>query len=260
MRFVLLWNKRLKFTVDKRTAELKAANEQLKVHDKMQNEFINIASHEIKTPTQILLSYSELLQRHPEKTEQISEAILRNAQRLQRLTNDILDVTKIESQTLRLNKEQFNLTDIIFIVLDDFKNGIQNEGRDTKLLYKPGDSLPVEADKGMITQVLYNILSNAIKFCKKTGGKIYVTTTVQQMQNSKDSDKKVIVSVKDDGTGIDPTIIPRLFTKFATKSETGSGLGLFISKGIVEAHGGRIWAQNNSDGVGATFYFMLPMS
>jgi signal transduction histidine kinase len=256
---VLLWNKRLKFTVDKRTAELKAANEQLKVHDKMQNEFINIASHEIKTPTQILLSYSELLQRHPEKTEQISEAIFRNAQRLQRLTNDILDVTKIESQSLKLNKEQFNLTDTISVVLDDFKNSIQNEGRDTKLSYKPEESLAVEADKGMITQVLYNILSNAIKFCKKTGGKIYVTTTVQQMQNSKDSDKKVIVSVKDDGTGIDPTIIPRLFTKFATKSETGSGLGLFISKGIVEAHGGRIWAQNNPDGVGATFYFMLPM-
>jgi signal transduction histidine kinase len=256
---VLLWNKRLKFTVDKRTAELKAANEQLKVHDKMQNEFINIASHEIKTPTQILLSYSELLQRHPEKTEQISEAIFRNAQRLQRLTNDILDVTKIESQSLKLNKEQFNLTDTISVVLDDFKNSIQNEGRDTKLSYKPEESLAVEADKGMITQVLYNILSNAIKFCKKTGGKIYVTTTVQQMQNSKDSDKKVIVSVKDDGTGIDPTIISRLFTKFATKSETGSGLGLFISKGIVEAHGGRIWAQNNPDGVGATFYFMLPM-
>jgi signal transduction histidine kinase len=256
---VLLWNKRLKFTVDKRTAELKAANEQLKVHDKMQNEFINIASHEIKTPTQILLSYSELLQRHPEKTEQISEAIFRNAQRLQRLTNDILDVTKIESQSLKLNKEQFNLTDTISVVLDDFKNSIQNEGRDTKLSYKPEESLAVEADKGMITQVLYNILSNAIKFCKKTGGKIYVTTTVQQMQNSKDSDKKVIVSVKDDGTGIDPTIISRLFTKFATKSETGSGLGLFISKGIVEAHGGRIWAQNNPDGVGATFYFMLPI-
>jgi signal transduction histidine kinase len=256
---VLLWNKRLKFTVDKRTAELKAANEQLKVHDKMQNEFINIASHEIKTPTQILLSYSELLQRHPEKTEQISEAIFRNAQRLQRLTNDILDVTKIESQSLKLNKEQFNLTDTISVVLDDFKNSIQNEGRDTKLSYKPEESLAVEADKGMITQVLYNILSNAIKFCKKTGGKIYVTTTVQQMQNSKDSDKKVIVSVKDDGTGIDPTIISRLFTKFATKSETGSGLGLFISKGIVEAHGGRIWAQNNPDGIGATFYFMLPM-
>ncbi len=257
---VLLWNKRLKFTVDKRTAELKAANEQLKVHDKMQNEFINIASHEIKTPTQILLSYSELLQRHPEKMEQISEAIFRNAQRLQKLTNDILDVTKIESQTLKLNKEQFSLTDTISIVLEDFKNSIQNEGRDIKLIYKPGESLAVEADKGMITQVLYNILSNAIKFCKKTGGKIYVTTTVQKMQNSKDSDKKAIVSVKDDGTGIDPTIIPRLFTKFATKSETGSGLGLFISRGIVEAHGGRIGAQNNSDGVGATFYFMLPMS
>ena len=130
----------VKITVDKRTAELKAANEQLKVHDKMQNEFINIASHEIKTPTQILLGYSELLQRHPEKTEQISEAIFRNAKRLQRLTNDILDVTKIESQTLKLNKEQFNLTDIISIVVEDFKNGIQKKAEYKVIIQTRGPS------------------------------------------------------------------------------------------------------------------------
>jgi signal transduction histidine kinase len=80
------------------------------------------------------------------------------------------------------------------------------------------------------------------------------------MQNSNDNDKKVLVSIKDDGTGIDLEILPRLFTKFATKSETGgTGLGLFISKSIVESHGGTIWAENNADGKGATFYFSLPL-
>lgn len=258
---VFLWNKRLKVTVDKRTAELKTANEQLKIHDKMQKEFINIASHEIKTPTQALLGYSELLQRHPEKIEEISQAIFRNANRLQRLTNDILDVTRIESQTLKLRKEQFDLADLISSIVEDFKNDIQKKGSNIKLLYESKDHLILEADKGRLTQVISNLLSNAIKFSKKNGGKISIATT---MQNSNDNDKKVFVSIKDDGTGIDPAIMPRLFTKFATKSEAGgTGLGLFISKSIIEAHGGRIWAENNnSDGAeagGATFYFMLPL-
>jgi signal transduction histidine kinase len=258
---VLLWNKRLKSIVNKRTAELKTANEQLKVHDKMQKDFINIASHEIKTPTQALLGYSELLQRHPEKREEISQGIFRNVMRLQRLTNDILDVTKIESQTLILNKEQFNLTDLLYSVVEDFKNGIQNEGSNIKLFYEFNDNLLLEADKGKITQVISNLLSNAIKFSKGNRGNISISTTVQQMKNN-NSDKKVLVSIKDDGTGIDPAIMPRLFTKFATKSERGIGLGLFISKSIIEAHGGNIWAENNNSdetGSGATFYFILPL-
>ncbi len=254
---VFLWNKRLKTTVDKRTAELKTANEQLKVHDKMQKEFINIASHEIKTPTQALLGYSELLKRHPEKREQICDGIFRNANRLHRLTNDILDVTKIESQTLNLNKEQFNLTNLIYTIVEDFENDIQKKGNDIKLSYKPQYDIALEADKGRITQVISNILSNAIKFSKKTGGEISIETKIQQNQNIKESDKKVLISIKDDGSGIDPDIMPRLFTKFATKSETGIGLGLFISKSIIEAHGGKIWAENNSDRAGATFYFTL---
>ncbi len=256
---VFLWNKKLKSTVDKRTAELKTANEQLKVHDKMQKEFINIASHEIKTPTQALLGYSELLQRHPEKREQISDGLFRNAKRLQRLTNDILDVTKIESQTLKLNKEQFNVIDLISTVIEDFKNEIQKKGGDIKLLYEPDDHLILEADKGRLTQVISNILNNAIKFSEKTGGKVSIVIIAQQMQNSNNSVKKVLVSIKDDGPGIDPAIMPKLFTKFATKSETGIGLGLFISKSIIEAHGGKIWAENNSDGAGASFYFIMPI-
>ncbi len=256
---VFLWNKGLKFTVDKRTSELKTANEQLKVHDMMQKEFINIAAHELRTPTQAIVSYSELLQRHPEKREQISEAIFRNASRLQRLTTDILDVTKIESNSLKLIKERFNLSDLISGIVDDFKNDVQRKGADIKLLYEPKDYLILDADKARLTQVISNILSNAINFSEKTGGKISVATEVQQIQNGNNGDKKVLISIKDSGAGIDPNMMPRLFTKFATNSENGIGLGLFISKSIVEAHGGRIWAENNSGEAGSTFYFILPV-
>ncbi|MFL6318811.1 MAG: ATP-binding protein [Nitrososphaeraceae archaeon] len=272
---LFMWNKRLEITVNTRTADLKrttdsleelnnqlsAANEQLKVHDKMQREFINIASHEIKTPTQALLGYSEILQRHPEKREQISEAIYRNANRLQRLTNDILDVTRIESQTLKLKKEQFNLRDLIFTIVEDFKNDIQKKGTNIRLLYEPYNNLLVEADKGRITQVISNLLSNAIKFTNEDSRTIFIDVSTKQQIHNNSIDKKVILSIRDNGAGIDRDILPRLFTKFASKSEIGgTGLGLFISKSIVEAHGGEIWAENNLDGKGATFYFSIPVS
>ncbi len=265
--FLIIWNSTLDKEVKRRTNELnesnkklESANEKLKVQDKMQKEFINIASHEIKTPTQALLGYSELLQRHPEKREEISQAIFRNADRLQRLTNNILDVTRIESQTLTLNKEQFNLTDLISSVVGDFKNDIQKKGSNIKLLYEPNDHLVLEADKARLTQVISNLLNNAIKFTK--GGNISILVIKKRNSNEKDNSREEdIVSIKDTGTGIDPEILPRLFTKFATKSETGgTGLGLFISKSIIDAHGGRMWAENNSDGKGATFTFSLPVS
>ena len=254
---VFTWNKRLKIIVDKKTAELKEANDQLKIHDKMQNEFINIASHEIKTPTQSILSYSELLQRHPEKNKQITEAIVRNAKRLQRLTNDILDVTKIESQSLKLTKEKFNLTDVIFSIVEDFNNTIRAEGRNIKIFYESKEPIILESDKGRISQVISNILSNAIKFSNKYDGKIFIFTEIQDFQNVTFT-KQVLVSIKDEGVGIDNTIIPRLFSKFVTKSENGIGLGLYISKNIIEAHGGKIWAENNINGKGATFNFTIP--
>ncbi len=253
---VILWNKRLKIIVDKRTSELKAANELLKVHDKMQKEFINIASHEIKTPTQALLGFSSLLLKHPEKRDQIYEGISRNAKRLHRLTNDILDVTKIESQTLTLHKEQFDLTDLISTVLKDFENDIQRKKINIKLLYNSNIPIVIEADKERLIQVISNIINNAIKFSKEIGGNISINTTVQ---NSKiGHENKILITIKDDGIGIDSDIMPRLFTKFATKSDSGIGLGLFISKSIIESHSGKIWAENNSDGTGATFYFILP--
>jgi signal transduction histidine kinase len=113
------------------------------------------------------------------------------------------------------------------------------------------NALPiVEADKDRISQVISNLLANAVKFTNE--GVIRIA--------AEKNNGEILVSIKDTGTGVDPEILPRLFTKFVTKPETGgTGLGLFISKSIVEAHGGRIWAENNTDGKGATFYFSLPL-
>jgi two-component system, OmpR family, sensor histidine kinase VicK len=239
--------------------KLKEANEQLKVHDKMQKDFINIASHEMKTPTQAILGYSELLQTHPERREEIIQAIQRNAARLRKLTSDLLDITRIESQSLGLNIERFNLNDLMSSVIRDCKSSLDSNNDNIKLVYNEPlskEDLLIEADKGRLTQVISNLIDNAIKFTKK--GTIFIT--------SEKKDNHVIVSVKDSGNGIHPEILPRLFSKFATKSETGTGLGLFISKSIIEAHsGGKIWAENNNTisgnkgEKGATFAFSLPL-
>jgi two-component system sensor histidine kinase VicK len=233
--------------------------EQLKVHDKMQKEFINIASHEMKTPTQAIIGYSDLMQRHPEKREEMTQAISRNALRLQRLTNDILDVTRIESQTLHLNKEQFNLNDLIMHIVEDYRSQIEKENKNIKLLYNVSDDikspLMVEADRDRINQVISNLLSNAIKFISKKEEEGVVSITAEKNSNS----HEVIVNIRDTGKGIDPEIFPRLFQKFTTRSFTGTGLGLYISKSIVEAHDGKMWAENNTDGYGATFTFTLPL-
>jgi len=178
------------------------------------------------------------------------DTIIRNAKRLQRLTEDILDVTKIESQSLQLNKEQFNLHEMMLNAIADSNNQLKKDSN-TKLELVSKEDIFVEADKARLNQVIANLLSNAIKFTQEEGGSITIRT---EIMNS-----RILVSIKDTGTGIDPEILPRLFTKFVTKPETGgTGLGLFISKSIVEAHGGSIWAENNKDGKGASFTFSLP--
>jgi len=229
--------------------------EQLKVHDKMQKEFINIAAHELRTPLQPILGLSEVLRFGKEKIKGqqylFLDAIIRNSKRLQRLTNDILDVTRIESQSLKLNKEQFNLNNLITPIIEDHKSQIEKENYNINLSYsksEKNDFLMVEADRGRITQVISNLLSNAIKFTPREGG--IVSVIVKEKKNHNDiNSQQVIVSVKDNGEGIHPEILPRLFSKFTTKSFSGIGLGLFLSKSIIEAHAGKIWAQNNSDGM-----------
>jgi signal transduction histidine kinase len=229
--------------------------ERLKVHDRMQREFINIASHEIRTPTQAILGFSELLEKNPDKKEELIRGLRRNADRLQRLSNDILDVTRIESQTLKLTKEKVNINEIVKVI-DDVKNQIRDPYRVKISFSNPRDPVYVEADRLRLYQVISNLLSNAIKFTRV--GTISIAAYVND--NNKDKEEEELtIAVRDDGTGIDPAIMSRLFTKFATRSEMGTGLGLYISKNIIEAHGGRIWAENNIDGRGAIFRFTLPL-
>jgi signal transduction histidine kinase len=253
--------------------KLAAAYEQLKIHDKMQKEFINIAAHELKTPTQAILGFSDLIMRYPKKRKELTEAIRRNATRLQRLTNDILDVTKIESRNLKLNIEQLNLYDLISNVAKDYKNQIEKSTRpkikltlnEEKSTNSKKNQIIVQADRNRLIQVISNLLNNAIKFRDKEGQEvsisISITTAMKNNEKKGRQKEEVLVRVKDTGIGISPDIIPRLFTKFASKSYQGTGLGLFISKNIVEAHGGRMWAENNAkERRGATFSFSLPLS
>jgi signal transduction histidine kinase len=252
---VLVWNRRLSGIVKSKTAELEQANkslqealEQLKDHDRMQREFINVAAHELRTPTQAIIGYSDLFYLRPESRELAIKAIARNAERLERLTHDILDVTRIEGHRLDLNKEKFDVSEVVASAIEDTKRRVDDNNDSIKFQYTPR-KIVVEADRMRISQVVSNLLGNAVKFTKQ--GTVYISA------DSKDGE--AIVSVKDSGTGIDPEIVSRLFTKFTSKSQTGTGLGLFISKSIIEAHGGRIWAENNKDSKGATFTFRVPL-
>ncbi len=183
----------------------------------------------------------------------MAEIINRNAKRLEKLTNNLLDVTRIENNnSLDLNKEAFAIDSVIRDCIIDASQHIGK--KNLKFSYMPADDnqqVIIKADKPRIVQVLMNLLENSINSSQE--GIISVTTTVDHDANS------ITVSVKDNGSGINPDIIPRLFSKFATASEKGTGLGLYISKKIIEAHGGKIWAENNKDGEGATFAFTLPL-
>ena len=246
--FELLWNEH-------------TLNEELKRADKMQKQFINIAAHELRTPIQPILGFLGLLRsRKTEITkrelDESLDLIIRNALRLKRLAEDILDVTKIESQSLEIHKELLNLNEAISgAVQDIIKN--QFDSRRGQIFYESiEDTILVEADRFRLNQVVSNLLSNAVKFTKRNGGTIHIS-----MKKKDDYGQEVaLVSVKDTGVGIDPEILPRLFEKFASKSFQGTGLGLFLSRSIIEAQGGIIWAENNTDGQsGATFYFTLPI-
>ena len=240
--------------------------EQLKVQDKMQREFINIAAHELRTPIQPILGLTQVIRskiqdRVGEEESELLNVISRNAKRLYQLTENILDVSKIESNTLQLNKEQFDLRETMLNAISDCKSQL-NEYDNAKLELLSEHDILVEADKARINQVISNLLNNAVKFTQKekSEGTSMISATLEENKNNDEKGKEVIVSIKDKGIGIAPEIMPRLFTKFATKSERGTGLGLFISKSIVEAHGGRIWAENNKEGRGATFSFSLPIA
>jgi signal transduction histidine kinase len=252
------------------TKKLKDTNEELKNNDRLKDEFINVAAHELRSPIQPILGLSEFLRSNKgrennnssnsaamslEKEEELLDVIVRNSKRLRQLAEDILDVAKIEGGSLFLKKEKFNLKEMITEILSEYEQKIKNI-KNIKLSYysQGNDSITIEADRSRLCQVIYNLLSNAVKFT--ADGSVTVIT------EKKDKDDNfILLSIHDTGTGIDSEMLPKLFTKFATKSQTGgTGLGLFISKSIIERHGGKMWAENNSDGKGATFAFSLPIN
>ncbi|HJY10489.1 MAG TPA: ATP-binding protein [Nitrososphaeraceae archaeon] len=256
--------------------ELALAYQKIEQQNQTYAAFINIAAHELRTPSQAILGYAGIARRdsaYKEDKEGYIHAIYRNAFRLDKLIKNILDVTKIEGDILQLDKQRFNLNDVLLSVIEDTQTQIlannskikvslstdkSSTSTSSAVVEKHDDPISVEADRERITQVLYNLLDNATKFSQE--GIILVAVERKRNNDNNDDAKEVIViSVKDTGSGIHPEIMPKLFSKFASKSFQGTGLGLYISKGIIEAHGGKIWAENNSDGKGATFSFSLPI-
>ncbi|WP_415310200.1 sensor histidine kinase [Candidatus Nitrosocosmicus sp. FF01] len=319
---LLRWNKTLQRIVMQKTSQLQEsvdkltnANDELKHHEQMQKEFINVAAHELRTPTQAISGNLELIEmmylpslfespqgeekkqetfdkeidqlaKDKDKQQQFRSGLVstyRNSQRLERLVNNILDVSRIESKKLQLDKEHFNLNEKIRNVIKDIygKQRINSlssyREKFINIDFQPSeDPITVYADKIRIFEVISNLLTNAIKYSNGkpviiTVKKIHRNTIdLKHQQNGnevgKDNTKGnkdetfVVVSIRDKGKGINLEILPRLFTKFTTKSSQGTGLGLYLAKSIIEAHGGQIWAQNNSDEEkGATFSFTLPL-
>ena len=225
--------------------ELKNANEELKYKDQLKNEFINIAAHEIKTPIQPIIALAEVIQQEGinniEKNKEYLDIIFRNSRRLMQISEDVLDVARIESGSFSLNKEKFNLNELITEILKEYEQKIQNK-KNIKLVNQLADNnkeIIIDADRNRLSQVIHNLLDNAIKFTNK--GTITVIVERKKGNTEDKFNNEILVNIRDTGTGIHPKILSKLFTKFATKSSIpGTGLGLFISKSIIEMHNGKI--------------------
>jgi len=275
--------------------QLKLSNEQLHEQGKIQQDFINIAAHELRTPIMPILNGIEMLEEslhhhytnnkekkdndNKEINQEIIEVIIRNANRLKRLAEVILEVSNIENGTFRLDeKQRVDLQSMIIGIIDDMRKKYINKVNRVQILFhykdnnnknnrnvdnnQKNEGLIINCDPNKIDQALFNLVDNAMKFTDD--GKVIVSVKKEIEASDKNSDGNImiVVRVSDTGTGIDSSIKQRLFEKFSSKAKGhGTGLGLYISKSIVEAHGGKIWAENNADGKGgATFAFSLPLS
>jgi two-component system sensor histidine kinase VicK len=255
---------------------LNEINKELITKYNKQKEFISIAAHELRSPIVPILGTLELIEYEFEEADkkeiilkkEYFERLVRNTNRLERLASEILDVTRIDDKSLKLKKEHFSLNEIVIGTIEDHRRQLDKSNGRTKLLCEfkkeleervsggadtPAEEIFITADKNRINQVIYNLLSNAIKYTIE--GVVSISVIEKKDKHHID---EIILSVKDTGTGIHPEILPKLFSMFVTGSEIGTGLGLFISKNIVEAHGGKIWGENNTDGKGASFVFSLP--
>jgi two-component system sensor histidine kinase VicK len=288
-----------KIQLESSNKQLKESNQRLKTNSEEQREFVNLAAHEIRTPTQAILGYIELLQDSDIKDVSnlnYLNSIERNANRLARLVEDLTYVSKIESNNVVLLKEKTNLKNLIEFVIKDFKIDLQRRSRESK---RKGDerylknidilsscnvheneNLPtvfeVIIDPIKIIQVLSNLINNSLHSIYNDNSnselngnsvRIIITkitnTDITESDNNNshpDLENKLLITIRDTGKGIEPKLFPRLFEKFVTNSSSGTGLGLYITKAIIEAHGGRIWAENNTNEKGATFRFTLPLT
>jgi signal transduction histidine kinase len=228
--------------------------EKLKANDRMQREFLGIASHELRSPIQPILSYADLAIKGDVPYEQAMEKILTHALRLQNLANDILDVARIEAGHLNCVMRGVSVNRVVKDAVDSIKDNLRKEIHlEVQLLEQ---DVEIKLDHDRIAQVLANILGNAAKFTKK--GRIKIETS-----RASDNSSLIEIRISDTGGGIPEEILPRLFEKFATKdvggtAKQGTGLGLYINKAIIKAHNGKISAFNNQEG-GATFIISLPI-
>jgi signal transduction histidine kinase len=231
--------------------------------EKMKSEFINIAAHELRTPIQPILGLTDLIYSKvkDEEIHELLDIIMRNARRLKRLSDNLLDTTKIEGRSLILKKEKLNLNVLISEVLKEYVNNeVKQQLVKIDYDFKYPHDIIVEADRDRLDQVIRNLVDNALKFTTMSNNQQAIFVIVDKKKDKKEKEQ-AIVSVKDTGEGISKEILPKLFSKFITSdSNTGTGLGLYICKNIVEAHGGKIWAENNLDGKGTTFRFTLPIA
>ena len=236
--------------------------EKMKEVEILEKDFINFAAHELRNPVQPIIGFSELLYSKIENQEhrRLLDEVILNARRLERLARVMLDVTRIENNSLILTKETVDTAKVVKDIVDSYNQNLRekyavNKSKNLEelmIIQNGVKDLEVTLDKVRITQVICNILDNALSFSHEGKIKVVLKKEKRNRQNF------LLVRVKDTGPGIDPEILSKLFTKFASKSDMGTGLGLFISKGIVEAHGGKIWAENNPNR-GATFSFTLPI-
>lgn len=243
----------LKKEIESKTLELQNANKKLRDLDKMKNDFISIASHELKSPIQPIFGFAELAQSGDIDQKEAWDGVTTLAKKLQELANDVLDVTRIDSNRLTLYHEKLRINELILDTTRMLKTGLS---KNIKIVEELDEDAEITLDRTRIEQVLRNLINNSIKFTES--GTVKIKTLVNRKSD------ELLVTISDTGLGIPEDILPNIFGKFVTKgheseNQGGNGLGLFLCKGIVSAHGGRITARNNRDR-GATFEFSLPLS
>jgi len=229
--------------------------EQLKYKNETQRQFLNIAAHELRNPIQPILGLAEVMLSNKNlnviQQEELLRIIINNAKKLHFLTNNLLDVARIDENLFSLELQQFDIVELANEVIKEVRNQITNKKIKIDLQYNE-KCLNVIGDKIRLNQVFLNLINNSIKYTDE--GDILVS-----IKRDSNNDTIALVQIKDKGLGIQENVKQKLFSKFTKGTKVGTGLGLFICKNIVESHGGKIWAENNTD-KGATFSFTIPTS